>query len=280
MLSIQALVFGSHKCFLWLKTFRGEHDIESPVFHIELVTFEKSISEANPSQIHASSTNTSQVQPDQIQESKPGSREYSKEPKDTKTKAKSSSVLIRSVPATAIQIEPQLPNVPFVEESQLPYTPSPRLRELKMQSLDLDLHQQRSQMSYPDVGSQGLNELKTQSLDLDLQPQLPFLEPKAMKILGLGPQPLQPQDSYMADLQPVPLPPKFAICRNPTMTIFIPFGLITFLLLFLEYHYSESITGFHGYLYNIFSCFFVPLIFLMITPKLQRFIFKKLSCKL
>ena len=107
-----------------------------------------------------------------------------------------------------------------------------------------------------------------------------YHECKAMKILGLSRKPLKNQNSRNVYLQSAPLPPKFAIFRNPVFTLFIPFGLLAFLFLFLMNYYSESLTGFHGYLYNIWSCFFLPLIFLIITPKLQRFICKKLSCKL
>ena len=231
MLSLQALVFGSHKAFLWLKSFKRENVNETPVFQIELKTFGKSGSESNK---RTSSTNSRGHTP------RPNLNQPEKIPNEGKPE-------------------------PLDQE----------LQPLELQFLKL------SQKQGADFGVQSNSpelDYRTQGRNSSTNTQPKYQEPKAMKILGLSRRPLKNQNSRNIYLQSAPLPPKFAIFQNPVFTLFIPFGLIAFLFLFLMNYYSESLTGFHGYLYNIWSCFFLPLIFLIITPKLQRFICKKLSC--
>ena len=50
---------------------------------------------------------------------------------------------------------------------------------------------------------------------------------------------------------------------------------IVFVLL-LTYTRKEDVTGFHGYIYNLWSCFAIPFIFCTVSPKLRGFIIKSL----
>ena len=53
-------------------------------------------------------------------------------------------------------------------------------------------------------------------------------------------------------------------------------GSSVFLMFFLAYINAEHITGFHGYIYNLWSCFVLPFIFCTVSPKLRGFIIKSL----
>ena len=49
-----------------------------------------------------------------------------------------------------------------------------------------------------------------------------------------------------------------------------------FFVLLLIYSRKEDVTGFHGYIYNLWSCFALPFIFCTVSPKLRGFIIKSL----
>ena len=49
-----------------------------------------------------------------------------------------------------------------------------------------------------------------------------------------------------------------------------------FFVLLLTYSRKEDVTGFHGYIYNLWSCFALPFIFCTVSPKLRGFIIKSL----
>ena len=64
-----------------------------------------------------------------------------------------------------------------------------------------------------------------------------------------------------------------SVHTDHTNSLFVAIGFSWFVFL-IAFAKVEDITGFHGYIYNLWSCFVLPLIFCTVSPKLRRFIRK------
>ena len=66
-----------------------------------------------------------------------------------------------------------------------------------------------------------------------------------------------------------------SVHTNHTDNLLMAIGF-SICLVFLVALSHEDFTGFHGYLYNLWSCFAIPFIFCSLSPKLRGFIVKKI----
>ena len=92
-----------------------------------------------------------------------------------------------------------------------------------------------------------------------------------------------PSNPVILQLENLPLNAQLNTERfNPDVTTDHSYNLMNaigssvFLMFFLAYINAEHITGFHGYIYNLWSCFVLPFIFCTVSPKLRGFIIKSL----
>ena len=96
--------------------------------------------------------------------------------------------------------------------------------------------------------------------------------------------PSDPSNPVVLQVQDLPVPnvQLNTIQFNPsietdhTNNLFVAIGFSICFVFLVAFAKAEDITGFHGYIYNLWSCFVLPLIFCTVSPKLRAFIRKTL----